>query len=61
MLGLDGQEAVKHQCVWYKNNERNNRTRSKWHGVFCQSIRALGKEPVQVYLWWEFNGLITMP
>jgi hypothetical protein len=50
VLGLDGREAVKHQQVWYKNDEHNNKTRSKCHRVFCQSIHALGKEPVQVYL-----------
>jgi hypothetical protein len=26
--------------MWNENNEHDNKTRSKWHGISCQSIHA---------------------
>jgi hypothetical protein len=33
LLGLDSRGTVERQRVWYENDERNDMTRSKWHGI----------------------------
>jgi hypothetical protein len=42
--------AVKQQWGWNENDEHDKKTRSEWHGNFCQSIHASSKEHVSVYL-----------
>jgi hypothetical protein len=50
MLGLESQEANEHQQEWNKSDEHNDRTRSERHINSCQSMIALGRESVRVYL-----------